>query len=165
MSRQNAPFASEYTSAQNVVETGFFPSPDEKPQMIRTWCGTICFVKAFWCGGRREESRLYHILGGGILGLRQEESRLYYILGGGILGLRREESRLYCILGLGGDYFTSLTRSFPSVKSRIFWRVVTAMLWVASRVKNAWWEVTMTLGIIRRRASLSSSIILSERSS
>ena len=147
MSRQNAPFASEYTSAQNVVETGFFPSPDEKPQMIRTWCGPAVLSR--------------HSAGGG----RREESRLYFILGGGILGLRREESRLYCILGVGGDYFTSLTRSFPSVKSRIFWRVVTAMLWVASRVKNAWWEVTMTLGIIRRRASLSSSIILSERSS
>ena len=66
---------------------------------------------------------------------------------------------------IGCVHFTSFFSSRPAVQSAMLSRVVAAILCMASRVKKAWCEVRMTLGIINRRASLSSSIILSLRSS
>lgn len=60
---------------------------------------------------------------------------------------------------------TLLVRGLPSSSSLMLLRVVSAMLWSASSVKKAWWEVSTTLGTMSRRASTSSSIILSLRSS
>lgn len=60
---------------------------------------------------------------------------------------------------------TLLVRGSPCSSSLILPRVVRAMLWSASSVKKAWCEVSTTLGTMSRRASTSSSIILSLRSS
>ena len=60
---------------------------------------------------------------------------------------------------------TSFVSSLPSLNSLILSSVVSAMLCIASAVKKAWCEVRTTLGIINKRASTSSSIILSLRSS
>ena len=60
---------------------------------------------------------------------------------------------------------TLLVRGLPSSSSLMLLSVVSAMLWSASSVKKAWWEVSTTLGTMSRRASTSSSIILSLRSS
>ena len=58
-------------------------------------------------------------------------------------------------------YFTSLRHS-PRENAWMFSRVVRAMLSSASRVKNPWWEVRITLLKESRRASMSSSMIRSE---
>lgn len=60
---------------------------------------------------------------------------------------------------------TSFVSLRPSEKSRTFCRVVCAMLSSASRVKNPWCEVTITLLNDSRRASISSPMIRSEVSS
>ena len=60
---------------------------------------------------------------------------------------------------------TSFVSLRPSEKSRTFCRVVCAMLSSASRVKNPWCEVTITLLNDNRRASISSPMIRSEVSS
>ena len=66
----------------------------------------------------------------------------------------------------GQCYFvTAFTSGRPSKKSLIFCSVVSVMLCIASAVKKAWCDVTITLGKSSSRASVSSSMIESDRSS
>lgn len=66
----------------------------------------------------------------------------------------------------GQCYFvTVFTSGRPSKKSLIFCSVVSVMLCIASAVKKAWCDVTITLGKSSSRASVSSSMIESDRSS